>query len=351
MEFLFGQQMPNAKNLLPKGVGVSMRTTKKRFHKPARATRRRGHIKYEMKCGPLLDKFRVSKSCYTPQILESIKRAYNKDHSADEQIHTTNPTEIWHELSKRLVHCQKEDCWLNQISDETLRKKIDRYIFAPDQPYEWKKNPNTWLSNYDILNVLEQYEQTYPQFQFIGPTPIDFDTRLGNAVNPYDTGRNTQTGNGSNKKCVWNELCSFSLKDHIAKHKKKIGIIFNLDKHDQGGSHWVSMFIDVSRKLLFYFDSAAGDMPPEIDVLIKRIQKQANDLGFSFTIRNNLDNPHQQGNTECGVYSLFFIIMMLTGKATPSSRKMPFKRILNLFLKERISDKEVEKYRGEYFNA
>lgn len=311
-----------------------------------------------MKCSPLLDEFRVSKSCYTPQILDSIKRAYNKDHSPEEKIHATNPNDVWLELSKRLSHCEKEDCWLNQLKDENMRKRIDRYIFAPDQPYEWKSNPNTWLSNFDILNVLEQYEHTYPQFEFIGPTPIDFDARLGNSNNPYDTGRSKQvgatTGNSKQdnaKKCVWNELCTLSLKHQITKRKPKIGIIFNLDKHTQGGSHWVSMFIDIKRKLIFYFDSAAGEMPPEIDVLIKRLQKQANHLGFHLTTKNNLDNAHQMGNTECGVYSLFFIIMMLTGRPTPQSRKMPFNKVMHMFLEERISDKEIEKYRNEYFNS
>lgn len=346
MEFLFGKTFRY--NAQTKQAGNN------------RKTRRRGHIQREMKCGPILEKFRVSKSCYTPQILESIKRAYNKDHPIDQHIRATHPTEVWSELSKRLVHCEQEDCWLNQLKDENLKRKIDRYIFAPDQPYEWKKNPNTWLSNYDILNVLEQYEETYPRFHFIGPTPIDFDTQLGDNPNPYDTGRRRQVGNANgksngnsnsnSKKCVWNELCQLSLKDLASKRKTKIGVIFNLDKHDQSGSHWVSLFIDLSRKVLFYFDSAAGDMPPEVDVLMKRVQKQAREMGITLKVYDNLDNPHQEGNTECGVYSLFFIIMMLTGKATPTSRKMPFGKILHLFLKERVSDKEVAKYRGEYFN-
>jgi hypothetical protein len=315
-------------------------------------TKKRGHIKRDMKCNPIPDAFRISKSCYTPQILENIKHEYNKDHSPKDQIHTSNPTEIWKELSERLVHCEKEDCWLNQIKDENLRKKIDRYIFAPDKPYEWKSDPNTWLSNYDILNVLEQYEVNYPHFEFMGPTPIDFDARLEtDGVNPYDTGRNTQSKTGSSrKKCVWNELCNFSLKQQLSNKKNKIGIIFNLDKHYQNGSHWVSLFIDISRRFMFYFDSAGGNMPEEVNVFIERIQKQAKELDFQFAVKTNGSHAHQQGNTECGVYSLFFIIMMLTGRSTPKSRKMPLKKVMDLFLKERVPDKTVAQYRNEYFN-
>jgi hypothetical protein len=343
MTFLFGA---SNKKTHGKRNFTNRALTKKRGHI------KRGHIKRDMKCNPIPDAFRISKSCYTPQILENIKNAYNKDHSVKTHIHTTNPTEIWKELSERLAHCDKEDCWLNQIKDETLRKKIDRYIFAPDKPYEWKSNPNTWLSNYDILNVLEQYEVNYPRFEFIGPTPIDFDTRLDrNRVNPYDTGRSMQSKHhSSEKKCVWNDLCHFSLKHQLSAKKNKVGIIFNLDKHYQGGSHWVSLFIDISHRFMFYFDSAGGDMPDEVNVLIERIQTQSKELGFQFDVKTNGTHAHQRGNTECGMYSLFFIITMLTGRPTPKSRKMSLEKVFNLFLTKQVSDKTIEQYRNEYFN-
>jgi hypothetical protein len=304
-----------------------------------------------MKCSPAGLGKRIAKSCYTPAILELIRKSYNRDHTPAEQIHTTNPTEIWKQLNAKLVHCSKEDCWLNQIKDTTHRKKIDRNIFAPDHPYEWKANPNEWLSNYDILNVLEQYEIRYPEFEFIGPTPIDFDTRIGsNGRNQYEmTGASESTGT---RKCVWNDLCQFSLKQLMTRRKRKIGIVFNLDKHDESGSHWVSLFIDIPRRFMFYFDSAGGDMPPEIRVLMDRIHGQAKELfRGGFREYANGKHAHQRGNTECGMYSLFFIITMLTGRPSQKGRRMSVERILRLFLKERITDKQMTDYRGEYFNV
>ena len=41
---------------------------------------------------------------------------------------------------------------------------------------------------------------------------------------------------------------------------------------------------------------------------------------------------------------------MLTGRSTPKSRKMPLKKVMDLFLKERVPDKTVAQYRNEYFN-
>ena len=312
------------------------------------------HIKQKMTCSPhsaLVKPSYLHDTCYTPAILERIKNEYNKSMRVKDRILTKDPVKIWKELDRRLSHCDKEDCWLNQIRDPKLRKMIDRYMFAPDQPYEWKRNPTEWLSNYDILNVLEQYELVYKNFEFIGPTPIDFDTRLGGEGNAYNIGNERKSPEGAGgKKCVWNDLCHFSLKAKIREKKTKIGIIFNLDKHDEHGSHWVSLFIDIKRRFLFYFDSAGGEMPPEVSRLIERVQSQAKELRFQFKPYTNGSHEHQKGNTECGMYSLFFIVTMLTGKHTPTSKKMPLGKILELFLHGNIPDKTMEDYRDEYFN-
>ena len=44
------------------------------------------------------------------------------------------------------------------------------------------------------------------------------------------------------------KLCEFSLKDTMQNNKTKIGIIFNLDKHNKPGSHWVAMFINTKKE-------------------------------------------------------------------------------------------------------
>ena len=45
-------------------------------------------------------------------------------------------------------------------------------------------------------------------------------------------------------------------------NKKKIGIVFNLDKHDQEGSHWICMYVDLYTDDIYYFDSY-GQKPPK----------------------------------------------------------------------------------------
>ena len=291
------------------------------------------HKNYKpMICSPIVEKISVNNSCYTPKILFMIRDAYNKDHSDEEKIEETDPTKLWKIMHDKFVQCKTEDCWLNAIKDEALKKRIDRYIFAPDKPYEWKSNPNEWLSNFDIMNVLEQYEQTYSHFEFIGPTPIDFDKVVSG-------------------QCIQNELCKFDLSQQIKNDKKHIGVIFNLSPHTSDGSHWVSLFIDVNERVIFYFDSAGQSIPNEIKLFVNRVQEQAKKRdGSKYRFYQNYPKTHQMGNTECGVYSLFFIITMLTGVSQLSKGKMNMRQKIYLFKRRKIPDEYIEKYRNVYFN-
>jgi Ulp1 protease family, C-terminal catalytic domain len=309
-------------------------------HKPYNKnhTVRKSHDKKmkKMNCNPVTKhKNTVQDSCFPPETLVLIKSSYNKFHPHN-KIESTNNAEIWEDLKKRLTTCEKEDCWLNQISDPILRKKLDVQSFAPDQPKVWKKNPNEWLSNYDIMDVLKQYETAYPKFHVIGPTPIDFDSR------PKDL----------NHKCVWEELCNFRLEKYFMEGKKKLGIVFNLDDHNGSGSHWVSMFIDLEDKFAFYMDSAGSAIPKEIDALLKRIVQQG--LAFKPPIHihfyENCPLEHQYGNTECGMYTLYFIITMLTGETEGRKFKNYYEKI-RFFKNKRIPDKYIQRYRKIYFNT
>lgn len=320
----------------------------------------------KMNCSPAVYNQSISTdSCLTPIVLQEIKAKYNKKHNKTPIIEN-DPKKILERLKDNL-NCSKEECFLNQLDDENVKQQLKSYIFAPKHPEEWNKNPKEWLSNYDILDVLKQYELSYPNFKFIGPTTIDFDTKLPEK-------------NGS---CVLDDLCTFSLekiidlcnikmppngafmsdKDNsyqalkkcegVDKQKDKIGIVFNLDKHYESGSHWVSMFIDIENKFIFYFDSADNPIPPEITTLVNRISSQGKELEtpIHFNFYSNRGFTHQTGNSECGMYSLFFIITMLTKKTSPSSKKLlSQKSLVHLFTKKRIPDHLVFQHRKIYFN-
>jgi len=297
------------------------------------------HKIHQMNCSPAVKGKSIDEnSCLTPDLLLKIKNKYNEDHP-DSFIVSKDPRIIWTDLNTRLSAegCKKEDCWLKELDDDNLRKNIEKHIFAPDMPSEWETNPDEWLSNFDIENVLRQYEETYPEFKLMGPTTMDFDTRL------------KERGN----KCVEEEICKFHLKADMAKGLKKFACVVNLDKHWQSGSHWVSLYVDTDAKIIVYFDSAgAFRTPKEIVNLVERIKTQGKELSIDFKFYTNGNLHHQTGNTECGMYSIFFIITMLTGK-TPfhKDKVLPMKERLNLFLKQRIPDEVIFDYRDLYFNT
>jgi len=262
-------------------------------------------------------------TCYTNSDLTKLRDLWNARHP-DIKINSNSPKEIHRLLTEKLSNvCNKESCWLRQKGDFGPVSSDMADSFAPESPIEWKNNPNEWLSSEDIMKVMRQYEKAYKCFDFIGPSPIDFDTQQ-----LYG-------------ECVWEELCNFNLKDQIKQGKTKIGIIFNTDPHNKPGQHWISMFINIKKKTIFFFDST-GDKPlPQIMALVNRIKEQGVQLKrkINFKFNSNEGVEHQYGNTECGIYSLYFIVHMLEDKMTGH------------YLKTHIlKDNYMEKFRNVYFN-
>jgi hypothetical protein len=290
----------------------------------------------KMNCNPGTKGKTIKKnSCFSQDVMQQLKESFNKGHPEKTIIHT-EPRKIWTDLKRKLKTCNREDCWLDTIQDPLIRRKINKLSFAPKHPDKWKKKPNTWLSNFDIRDVLKQYEPLYKKFKLIGPTPIDFDSR------PVD----------NDKECVWKELCTLDIKQMIDSGKTKLGIVFNLDKHTQGGSHWISMYVDLDDNFLFFMDSAGDSIPKQVNVLAKRIIKQGLELSPKKHIHYHENCPmeHQYSNSECGMYSLYFIITMLTNKTENETFTNYIDKIAH-FKNKRIPDSFIHKYRKKYFNS
>jgi len=277
--------------------------------------------KNPLKCAPKSSNNQFS--CYSNAQLFELKRAWNQ--SKLPKITTNNPHGIWLFLRDKYKDtCGKESCWLKDANmTEKVKKHIIKHAFAPRAPAEWNNNPNTWLSSTDIVKVMEQYEYAYPHFRFIGPSPIDFDKKL--AFN----------------QCVWNDLCNIDIGQLLQNNKSILGMIFNLDPHYKDGSHWVSMLFNLSTGEIYYFDSVGEKIPPQI----KRLQKSIEEQSGRLKLKTHFDQlyptvEHQMRNTECGMYSLYFIIMMLTGEKKWSDFKTT----------ARITDDEMEKFRKVFFN-
>lgn len=271
-----------------------------------------------------------SSSCFDISALKIIKTHYNEDERNPNKITTDKPHLIWNQLRKQVRECNDEKCWIKNIPDTNIQQKLIKMYFAPEKPSSWNQNKHEWLSNFDIKKVLQQYENKYPHFEFIGPTPIDFDSLVQGT-------------------CVWEELCKIDLNDLIKRGKKKVGIIFNLDKHDEPGSHWVSLMIDMENRYVMYFDSNGISCPTEICKLMDRVIFQGKQLEQPIHLKKIQNKVrHQYSNSECGMYSLYFIITHII--ETINGKEASSKEIVKHFTDKRIPDDFVFRLRYKYFN-
>jgi hypothetical protein len=223
------------------------------------------------------------------------------------------PSKVYSNISKKLrvkasdeklfhsVGCQpgEEHCLLDKAPiDENTKKQLRKQYLRPRRPKAWDSDPDMWLDNYNILHVMNQYQEAYPWFKFLGVFPIDF-----SAPDPYK-----QDGG---PKCLYKETCDLNLKDEYAKGTRGIGMIFNLDPHFKGGSHWVALYIDlhnIQKPFVGYFDSYGYKVPPLIARLMRSFKLQINTCKLGYNARK-----FQYGDSECGMFSMYFIVCMMCG--------------------------------------
>jgi hypothetical protein len=197
--------------------------------------------------------------------------------------------------------CQpgEEHCLLDHIPvEDTIKKGLRKQYLRPKRPKTWDNDPDMWLDNYNIAHVMKQYEEAYPWFTFVGVFPIDF-----SAPDPY-----VKT---EQPKCLYTELCNLNLVEEYKKGKRGIGIIFNLDPHFKGGSHWVGLYINLMKKnkpIASYFDSYGYETPPLIARLMRSFKLQVHTCELGYNARR-----FQYGHSECGMFSMYFIICMMHG--------------------------------------
>lgn len=256
-------------------------------------------------------------------------------------IENISKKELWNllnNINKNYFNCSSEICWasLPYIRNKTYLLKR----FRPPKPKSWYKDKNTWLNTTDIENVMYQYEKRFPDFKFLGVSPVDYDYEYQN-------------------ECVSEDICRLKIKDLHIGGKKKFGIVFNLDRHNESGSHWVSLFSDLDKGEIYYYDSYGLRPPYDIRKLMKEISNQGQTIpqkderqlsehgqcldncdlkqNFFTSYFNNI--RHQYKNSECGIYSMHFIISFLEG--------FSFSKIITNIKQ----DDEINKYRDVYYHS
>ena len=252
-------------------------------------------------CHPRIGEKRPAHGCLPMSIL---KRAAKKIGVVESQ----SPVTLRSELERRLnVNKGNEVSFVNALPfNDSEKQYLKTTYLRPEQPEKWKEDPDMWLDSTNIENVMKQYEDAFSNFEFMGPFPIDFA-----APDPYQ-----KTGP---QHCLIKEICALRVQDSIKNGTQYIGIIYNLDPHFKDGSHWVANFIDIPKHQCYYFDSYGYEPPKQVARFMKWLTTQDPQMKLSY-------NAHrfQHKDSECGMYSLYFIIRMLMGdQFKPFCRREP----------------------------
>lgn len=181
---------------------------------------------------------------------------------------------------------------------------VFRRALRPERPRSWLRNSRQWLSSRDIDAVMVQYTASHPHFAYLGALPMDFEAR------------DRATG-----ACVSHAACGAHVGELLRQGKTLVGVVLNLDKHTESGSHWVACLAGLDpgvpgRFGLWYYDSVASPPTPEVRAFMRRMAGEMRAaLGPAAAARFRLHwntRRKQWENTECGVYSMLFLIVCLT---------------------------------------
>ena len=302
------------------------------------------HIEYDNRCAP--DKKYEDGSCFTYESLIEIVKKYNIRYPNNKINTSLTKLELVKELDKLLSNkCSNQICWLRlDLIKELDNQDINHYTFRPEGP----SKKYEWLNTTNINEVIDQYHNLYPNFLFLGAVPSDFEdlSILG--------------------------ISNLNFEELEKENKYKIGLVINLDEHYKNGSHWVGLYFNLKEYQIYYFDSIGKPPIKKIKKFINKIIKyfyykkynknikinnllnklnnfnkiQFNELNKNYTIFNNIINnidikynilQHQYKNSECGVYSINFIIRIVDGEN--------FDNIIN----NPTNDDIMNKYRETYF--
>lgn len=255
----------------------------------------------ERSCSPRRKEKNAVKSCFSWQSLARIARRYNESNPHDKiQIHSSHD-KLWQAIRAKMPQCRDERCW---IRAQYISEK-DRQVLLEDFRAPLPQGKYDWLNTDDIERVLKRYERVFRTFVFLGAYPIDFQSVYADKFHPLNVAGLLRAG------------------------KRHAGLVLNLDRSDQPGSHWVAIFLDLKSKVMEFFDSYGVRAPKQVKAFFES-------LGRGWTYKEN-KTAHQRKGSECGVYSINFIVRRLSGAS--------FERIVN----DIIRDEEMNGYRTKYY--
>jgi Ulp1 protease family, C-terminal catalytic domain len=279
-------------------------------------------------CAPgNIDEFKESGTCFTDKALKDIAGAINDTPDMKKiKIDGKTKKQLWNDIKEQMKGCNNEWCWLSQKFVKKVLKAQKRHtdndvtggaqtkddIFLNTFKIPIPKGKHQWLTTDDIDFSIKQFIPLANNAAFLGAVPVDFTTF-------------------SHTK---NKFTSEFIKKLLKKGVRNIAIVFNTDPHNKSGRHWIAGFIRIDQNgkkgKAYFYDSFGAKAP-------KQIKSWFDNFPIPLSYEYN-KVQHQYENSECGVYSIHFIVRMLFGAS--------FKSVTNNIIK----DVEMNAKRKKYFN-
>lgn len=288
-----------------------------------------------LKCSP--SKIYKDGSCFTDESINQIVLKYNELFNEKIDINLSKKKKI-DLLLKKIPECKNknDNClvdnvdWIKNMNNDDINFHTFRPI-GPQKRFQW-------LNTTNINEIMDQYEKVYTDFRFYGAVPINF------------------------KQLIDLDIANINFDKIYKEGIKQFGLVINFDSHWQKGSHWVALYANIEKGKIYYYDSYATKPKIEISNFVKEISlwcykkhilksetdsiidTESNFMTGKYNKyeKSNLDIRynkirHQFGNSECGVFSVNFLIKLVRG--------IDFDNVC----KSEINDKKVNECRNTYF--
>jgi len=244
------------------------------------------------------------------------------------KVENLKPIEVI-EKAEEITGCDTQSCLLSKppvvnelvkIIESKTREDGNKLIeYEKDTRFK-RHGPSdntALLSNFDIDGYLEDLRKAFPKFHHIKFQMIDF--------------ANTNS-----------ELDNLDIKrDVIDQDKNTVGVVINTDDSKGRGKHWFCLFMDFRNTdwSIEFFNSSGNSPVFEIQIFLAKILMKAKNQfkNKRIILKDKPKIRHQQGRTECGVYSLYYITKRLEG--------IPHE----YFLTNTIRDNEMTEFRKKLF--
>ncbi len=187
-------------------------------------------------------------------------------------------------MAKKVLGCTNDGCVLEKV-DNPQADEIKKVALKAEGP----ANSKELISNFNIADIFKQLEAKFPDFQGY---PFQYHDFINHAE-------------------------SEPMKDPPSpdKSKKTYGIVVNTDVTGGPGIHWFALFVDMRKApwTIEYFNSSGNKPQAPINQWMQKLKDQICSAGQCEIILSNDRFQHQKGDTECGLYSMYYIWSRLNG--------------------------------------